>query len=79
MELPVDEAIRCIIADVLGVEASLIGRGAGMATTPGWDADRHYDIVLGVEKSFGLDFAAAEIDSMTTFPAIVEQVVARMN
>ncbi len=79
MELAVDEAIRCIIADVLGVEASLIGRGAGMATTPGWDAHRHYDIVLGVEKSFGLDFEVAEIEGMTTFPAIVERVVARMD
>lgn len=78
MAMPIDEEIRCIIADVLGLEASLIGADAGIAQTPGWDADRHLAIVIGVERSFAMDFDFAEVQAMTTFPAIVDHVAAKL-
>lgn len=79
MERKIDGIIRCIAADVLGVEASLIAPGAGRGATPGWDTATHLDIVVAIESDFGLEFADSDIRSATTLAALVDLVMARLS
>lgn len=44
--------------------------GAGLGRTPGWDSLRHIELVLGIEREYGIGFSAKEMEMTHDFDAL---------
>jgi acyl carrier protein len=72
------DEIKAIIADVLGVEADMIDESASMETIESWDSLAQINIVAALEQRFGVTFEVSEIETMLSYPVIVEMIESRI-
>jgi acyl carrier protein len=72
------EEIKEIMADVLGIDPGMIDDSASMGTIESWDSLAQINIVAALEQHYGVTFEVSEIETMLSFPVIVEMVESRI-
>ena len=72
------DEIKEIMADVLGIEPGMIDETSSMETVESWDSLAQINIVAALEQRYGVTFEVSEIETMLSFPAIVEMVESRI-
>lgn len=72
-----DASLDRIIRGVLGLPASVPLENGGLGLTQGWDSLKQIEIMLAVERAYGVTFAAAEIDQLTTYAGLKRAVDAK--
>ena len=78
MSADIEQRIREILADILGLDPARIGDDAELGTTPGWDSANHITLVLSLEDEFSIALEAADIDTMITFSDVVRTVEGKL-
>jgi len=73
-----EQRIREILADILGIDTAQVGDRAAFDRTPGWDSANHINLVVALEEEFSISLDVAEIDTMLTFPEVVRTVEAKL-
>lgn len=68
------ERVRGVVGDVFGVAAAQITAETSQDTLPGWDSLQHLNIVLSLEKEFGIRLAPAEAEGIRSVGAMVKVV-----
>ena len=71
--------LKQIVADVLGVDADIIGPNFNMDTVEQWDSLRHMTLVLSIEDGFGITIPDDEAANITSWPLIKLIVEEQMN
>jgi acyl carrier protein len=65
-----NERIRKVISDVLGVPAAAIGDDASPKTIESWDSLRQMSLIVALEAEFDVLFDDAVVTSLQSFGAI---------
>lgn len=77
--MTLDESIRQIVSDILGVPQDRINDATEMQSTPEWDSLRHMQLVLALEQNFDIGpLSAEDIVAMTSFaeiPKVLERAM----
>ena len=73
-----DEKLRVVMAETLGVEAASIGDSTEMGTFAGWDSVRHVELIVAIEKAFAISLGPDEIMEMVSFAKIRELLAGRV-
>lgn len=55
---------------LLGLAADISLAGGGLGRTPGWDSLRHIELLLGLERDYGIKFSSAEIEQARDFEGL---------
>lgn len=61
------EGLAALIRAFLGLTANTDMTTAGMGITEGWDSLKHIEILLHIERTYGISFSAHEIDETTRY------------
>ena len=61
-----NEPLKKILADTLGVAESEIRDDFSAQNVPAWDSVAHLNIVLSLEAAYGVSFTPEEITEMTS-------------
>jgi acyl carrier protein len=69
------EGIQEVVRDVLGEDDLVIGEDTTAGSIDGWDSMAHVNIIIGVEKRFGLRLKAADLAGLRSEGATVGQIV----
>ena len=69
--------IRRIMADILGLEPSVIYEGTSMDNTMSWDSLAHINLMTALEQELGIVFDIDEMEQMRSFGEIVAVVTAK--
>lgn len=70
------ERVRIIVAGVLGLPAGEVRPDSSPDTLPVWDSLQHMNLVLALEREFGLQFTPEEIEELLSVElaaALVEE------
>ncbi len=70
-----NEKLRTLIENELGIDASEITSDLAYASIPEWDSPAHLTLVYAIEDEFGIEFETDEIVKMTTVGEI-EKIIA---
>ena len=70
--------IATVLSQVLGVPAAGIGPGFSADSTPAWTSLNHLMLVSQIESEFGVFFASAEIQDLSSFDRLVSAVAGRL-
>lgn len=76
-DLALSDVIRRVMAESFEVSPADIRDNSAMGVTEGWDSGSHVVLVLALEAEFGITFEVHEIETMLTFPDVVELVEAK--
>lgn len=71
MSASIEDTVRAVMADVLGVEPGSIGDDASRDSIPAWDSANHISLTLALEQEFAIALDVAEIESLQSFADIV--------
>ena len=63
--------VRGVLADTLGVPATLIHAGCSPDDMPLWHSLHHFTLVAALGERFEVIYSSEEIPAMTSMPAIV--------
>jgi len=74
----IEKTVRQIMADILNLSAERIEEGTSMDNTEAWDSANHINLVLALEEEFGIALDVNEIESMVSFPDVVQVVAAKV-
>jgi acyl carrier protein len=66
-----EDRVRKIIADVLGMDLSEVGPDFSHRDTDRWDSLKHMEIVTAVEQAFSVTLMVDEMTLMTSVKDIV--------
>ncbi len=71
---PPDATVVSFVRDYLGAaDDSQIFEG-GIDITPSWDSLKHIELILAIEKNFGIQFSSVEIEQTKTFRGLEKLV-----
>jgi NAD(P)-dependent dehydrogenase (short-subunit alcohol dehydrogenase family)/acyl dehydratase/acyl carrier protein len=75
-EVPADaklggEELESMVRQLLKLPPGVAMNDAGLGRTPGWDSLRHIELVLGIERAYGIKFTAAEIEQTREYAGLV--------
>ena len=73
-----EQRVREILADILGIDITQINDSTAFDRTPGWDSANHINLVVALEEEFSIALDVTEIDSMLTFPDVVQAIEAKL-
>lgn len=65
-----DNELRSMIAEVLGVPVETIDANTSTQTQPRWDSLRHMNLVFALEDHYRVRFSDEEIPALTSVAAI---------
>ena len=65
-----NEKLKRIVADTLGLDAAEIGNDASMKTVESWDSVAHLNIVMSVEGAFSVSFSPEQVLELTSLRAL---------
>jgi acyl carrier protein len=74
----IEELVRTILADVLGLDPSEVDDTTSPDTVKAWDSLQHLTIVLSLEEEFEIQFDEEETLAVVSFPLIVATVSERL-
>lgn len=70
---------RQIVADVFALPLAQIAADSSPDNVEGWDSLQHLNVVLALEKEFGLQFSPEEIEQMLSVELIADLVEEKLN
>ncbi|TAK18637.1 MAG: acyl carrier protein [Acidobacteria bacterium] len=56
--------LRTLVAEILGVDPSIVTAETGPGTIPQWDSMAHMQLVAAIEESYGVQFTIEEIPTI---------------
>lgn len=65
-----EEALKEVMATVLGVPAASISEATSMDTIAAWDSIKHMNLVLALEEEFGISIPDGDAANITSYPLI---------
>lgn len=69
------QEIHPVFHDVLENDSIVLTRNTTANQVDGWDSLSHIDIIVGIEKRFGIRFTSAEIASFKNVGDLVDCIV----
>ncbi len=69
--------VEQLIAETLGVRADVVTDGLEFQSIPEWDSLNHVNLMLALEKEFGLEIDAESIVALSSVSSIREFVESR--
>lgn len=69
--------VSVIVADTLGHEAVVLQPTSTAADVEGWDSLAHVQIIVAIERAFGIRFRTGEIATIKTVGDLVDRILAR--
>jgi len=73
------DQVRRIAADIFNVPLGRVTAESSPDTIENWDSLQHLNLVLGLEQSFGLEFAPEEIEQMLSVELILMLVQEKLS
>ncbi len=77
MEEKIYETLNEIFRDVFDDEDIVVDAGTNSDTIEDWDSLEHINLVVAIEKAFGLKFSMDEVTGMKNVGEMVEIIKAR--
>jgi acyl carrier protein len=77
-EQSTEDAVKAVMADILGVEPASINGDTARDNTLGWDSANHITLTLALEEEFHIAFDVNEIENMFTFTDIVQVIDSKL-
>ena len=77
MEEKIYETLNEIFQDVFDDEDIVVDAGTNSDTIEDWDSLEHINLVVAIEKAFGLRFSMDEVTGMKNVGEMVEIIKAR--
>ena len=74
ISMPIDEQIKRIMADILGLEPAAISPSMSMHNTSEWDSLHHINLISALEQEFDTVFEVDEIQEMISFQEIIRHI-----
>jgi len=71
-----EDKVRATMADVLGLPFDAVGIDASIETVEGWDSMAHLNIIMSLEKDFGISISANDAISIVSLSKICDYLVA---
>lgn len=71
--------LNSLFAEVFKVEVSQIDPLAQLGEWPAWDSMAHMDLMVALESRFGVEITADTISQLTSIPAILEHLRAKLH
>lgn len=65
-----EQALKGVLAAVLGITAGSISDDTSMDTVASWDSIKHMNLVLAIEEEFGVSIPDEDAANITSFPLI---------
>tara|TARA_R110002096_G_scaffold85802_2_gene197846 strand:+ start:1555 stop:1788 length:234 start_codon:yes stop_codon:yes gene_type:complete len=72
--MEIRESIKIWLADALGCSSEEIHESGGIGNTPGWDSFGHLNVMMELEKRFGISIDDDTVRRYQTVKAIEELV-----
>ena len=72
------DEVKAIMADVLGIDPSSIDDTSSTDTIETWDSLAHINLVSALEQNFNVKLEVSEIETMISFSAIIETLEQRI-
>lgn len=72
----ISEKVQAVLTEALRVEAGEIGPQTEFGDLPQWDSMGHMEVMVALEKSFGVDVTADTITELVSVPAICAYIEA---
>jgi acyl carrier protein len=69
--------IAAIVGETLGVPVPSMNEATRASDVRGWDSLAHVNIILNIEKAFGIRFKAADIARIENAGSLVDIIAAR--
>jgi acyl carrier protein len=67
-----------VVAEILGIEDLRLGRATTAADVDGWDSIANVEIMVGLEKEFGIRFRTGEMTGAANVGELVERIAKRL-
>jgi len=64
------QKIDALMADLFGIKNEDITDSLTMANTDGWDSLKHMELIVSIERTFGIELSFEEIVAMQTLKDI---------
>lgn len=65
-----ESTLKTVVANVLSIQADLIGDDTSMDTVASWDSIKHMNLVLAIEEEFGVSIPDEDVANITSYPLI---------
>ncbi|MCF3630721.1 MAG: acyl carrier protein [Rhodospirillales bacterium] len=62
--------LKGVIADILKIDAAIIGEDTSVDTVEQWDSLRHLNLVLALEAEFDISFTEEQTVEILNYPLI---------
>mgnify|MGYP003571080183 FL=1 len=62
--------LKGVIADILKIDATIIGEDTSVDTVEQWDSLRHLNLVLALEAEFDISFTEEQTVEILNYPLI---------
>ena len=69
-----EDTVREILGDLLGIDKAAVNERTSSQSVPGWDSLKHIEIVTSLEEEFDIVISIEDIESMMSFPDVVEKL-----
>ena len=70
-----EQALKTVVASVLGIDASSIGEDTSMDNVEAWDSIQHMNLVLAIEEEFKISIPDEDAANITSY-ALIRLVLA---
>ena len=77
MELKLAESVQKALAAALNVDGSEISAETQFGDLPQWDSMGHMEVLVALEKEFGVEVNADTITNLVSVPAICKYIQAK--
>jgi len=71
-----EDKVRATMADVLGLPFDAVGFDASIENLEEWDSMAHLNIILSLEKDFGISISANDAIAIVSLSEICDYLVA---
>ncbi len=68
--IDLETGIRAALIEVLNINEADVNEATSSETVPQWDSLRHINVIMFLEKSFGVSIGLDQIPNMKSFTSI---------
>jgi acyl carrier protein len=73
----ISERVQLALQEALRLETAAIGPETEFGDLPQWDSMGHMEVMVALEKEFGIEINAATITELVSIPAIIAHIEGR--
>lgn len=78
-EAEILERLNGVVSDTLALETLSLQPSMTAADVEGWDSLAHVQIIVAIERSFGIRLRVGEMASITNVGELVSRIATRVN